>query len=80
VRNYGWQDTLRIYTDVANQPRRSGRSHPGDGHLGVVRSFLQHVRGGDWSAHAGRRARRAQIIDACYESAREGREVPVAGS
>ncbi len=77
VVNYSWEDTLRIYTDVANVPAEV-RPHvaKGEGHLGIVRDFIAAIRGGDWSAHLGLDGlRRVQIIDACYTSALQGREV-----
>jgi predicted dehydrogenase len=81
VENYNWEDTLRIYTDVAGVPGevrpRVGR---GEGHAKVVRDFVEAIRGGDWAAHTGREGlRRTRIIDACYASAREGREVRLDG-
>jgi predicted dehydrogenase len=34
------------------------------------------VRAGDWSAYTGREGlRRTQILEACYQSAQEGREI-----
>ena len=80
VPNYAWEDTLRLYSDVADAPAviapRVGR---GEGHRAVVRSFVEKVRGDDWAQHIGTDAlARARIIDACYASAREGREVAVA--
>ena len=77
VKNYGWQDTLRLFTDVAGttavvQPRVG----PGEGHLKVIRDFVNTVRGGAWTGHHGEVGlRRAQIIEACYTSASTGREV-----
>jgi predicted dehydrogenase len=79
VHNYATEDTLRIYTDVggaAAEIRPEVRR--GLGHRAVVRDFVETIRGGDWSAHVGRDGlARARIIDACYQSALEGREVPV---
>jgi predicted dehydrogenase len=80
VRNYNWDDTLRIYTDVADVP---AEVHPrltkGEGHLAVVRDFIAAVRGGAWSEHRGQEGlRRTHIIDACYASALRGREVVMA--
>lgn len=77
VKNYTWEDTLRIYTDVADVP---AEVHPrltkGEGHLAVVRDFIDAIRGRDWAAHVGVEGlRRTQIIDACYASALENREV-----
>ncbi|WP_020575255.1 Gfo/Idh/MocA family protein [Actinopolymorpha alba] len=79
VENYAREDTLRIYTDVAGAPAEvRPRVLPGEGHRAVVREFVNLIRGGDWSAHVGRDGlARAQIIDACYLSALEGREVLV---
>lgn len=77
VVEYSWQDTLRIYTDVAGVPTELRPDLPqGEGHVAVVRDFIAAIRSGDWSAHVGRDGlHRARIIDACYASAREGREV-----
>lgn len=77
VENYSWEDTLRIYKDAGDTPVEI---HPhlrkGEGHLAVVREFVNVIKDGNWSAHVGRDGLyRAQIIDACYASAREGREV-----
>jgi predicted dehydrogenase len=77
VKNYSWEDTLRIYIDVAGVP---AEVHPrlikGEGHLAVIRNFVQTIRSDDWSVHVGREGlRRTRIIDACYMSALEGREV-----
>ena len=77
VKNYGWEDTLTIYTDTAGVP---AEVHPrvtrGEGHLAVVRNFVAAVRGGDWATYSGSEGlRRAQIIDACYLSSLEGREI-----
>ncbi len=77
VKNYNWEDTLRIYTDVAGVPADvHPRLAPPEGHLAVVRNFVEAIRSGDWSAHVGREGlHRTRIIDACYTSAVEGREV-----
>jgi predicted dehydrogenase len=77
VKNYGWEDTLTIYTDTGGVPAElRPRVRRGEGHIAVVRNFVEAINGGDWSSHTGREGlRRAQIIDACYQSALEGREV-----
>jgi predicted dehydrogenase len=77
VKQYADEDTLRIFTDVGGRPATLAPTTPKSlGHRGVVRDFVDVVRGGNWSAHTGLDGlRRAQIIDACYASAREGREV-----
>ncbi len=79
VKNYNWEDTLTIYTDTGGVPAEvRPRVTRGEGHLAVVRNFVSAIRGGDWSSHNGREGlRRAQIIDACYLSALQGREVPL---
>ncbi len=70
---------LRVFTD------KEGESAdyvppvlPGRAHDAVVEDFITAVRGGAqvWGEHDGSLALyRAQIIDACYQSAREQREV-----
>ena len=79
VENYSWQDTLTIYTNVAGAPAEVRPVlKQGEGHLAVVRAFVEAVRGerGPWSAHRGDVGlHRTTIIDACYRSAVEGREV-----
>ena len=77
VRNYGTSDTVRIYTDVAGVPAVvAPEIRPREGHLSVVRRFVETIRSGDWKGHGGGDClRRARIIDACYASALENREV-----
>lgn len=72
-----WEALLQIYTDVAGV---ASEIHPhvtrGEGHVAVVRNFVEAIRSGDWSAHIDREGlRRNRIIDACYTSALEGREI-----
>jgi predicted dehydrogenase len=77
VKQYAWDDTLRIYADVAGRPAViAPKLVEGKGHEIVIRTFCEIVRSGEWDAHKGHEGlRRAQIIDACYQSAREGREI-----
>ena len=77
VENYNWEDTLRIYKDVACVPVKvCPRLSRGEGHSAVVREFVAAVRSNDWAAHVGREGLyRTEIIDACYTSARKGHEV-----
>jgi predicted dehydrogenase len=79
VENYATEDTLRIYSDVGGAPAEiRPQVLRGQGHRAVVRDFVSTIRGGDWTSHVGRDGlARARIIDACYQSALEGREVPV---
>ncbi|QBD79328.1 Gfo/Idh/MocA family oxidoreductase [Ktedonosporobacter rubrisoli] len=77
VRNHAWQDTLRIYTDVAGttadiQPKVTR----GEAHLAVARKFVAAITEGEWSSHDGSEGLlRTRIIDACYTSAQQGSEV-----
>ncbi|MGI8868829.1 MAG: Gfo/Idh/MocA family protein [Mycobacteriales bacterium] len=81
-KNYGWEDTLRIYRDENGVPVETRPEVPrGEGHLAVVRSFVEAIQSGDWKGHDGAEGLvRARVIEACYASAREGREVPVDNS
>jgi len=80
VVNYGWEDTLRFFADVAGTSAVvAPRVRRGDGHLAVIRDFVGIVRGADWGDYRGEEGlRRTQIIDACYASAKSGREVVLA--
>jgi predicted dehydrogenase len=77
IENYVDVDTLRIFSDVGGQPAVTYPSTPPSiGHTGVVADFVAAVHEGNWAAHVGLDGlRRAQVIDACYASAREGREI-----
>jgi len=77
VKNYNWQDTLDIYTDVAGVPATIHPQTPkGEGHVTVVRDFVQNIVEGNWSLRNGSEGlRRVRVIDACYASAQQGREV-----
>lgn len=79
VRNYADENTLTIFTDTADTPTIiKPQTVKGDGHVGVARDFIASIVSDDWSNHIGRAGlRRAQIIEACYQSAQEGREIPL---
>jgi predicted dehydrogenase len=79
VLNYSWENTLRIFIDVAGRPAEvRPQVTRGEGHLGVLRDFIATVRGGEWAGRHGEEGmRRAQIIEACYASAEAGREVAI---
>ncbi|MCC6804707.1 MAG: Gfo/Idh/MocA family oxidoreductase [Anaerolineae bacterium] len=81
VQDYTPDDTLTIYTDTAGVPAEVHPRVPrGEGHNAVVRNFIEKIRSGDWAAHNGQEGLvRAQIIDACYRSAVEGREISLVG-
>jgi predicted dehydrogenase len=80
VENYNWQDTLRIYTDVAGAPAEiRPQLTRAEGHLAMVREFIDIITEGNWSAHNGTDGLyRARILDACYVSATRQREVSLA--
>jgi predicted dehydrogenase len=77
VVDYAPQGDLTLFSDAGG--RAVAEAVPvdvGDAHDAVVADFVQTVRGGDWAEHDGAGAARlAHVIDACYRSAAEGREV-----
>ncbi len=82
VKNYNWLDTLDIYIDVADVP---ATIHPqlykGDGHITVVREFVDIIKGGNWLQYNGNEGlQRVRVIDACYASAAQGLEVSLYGA
>jgi predicted dehydrogenase len=79
VANYSPADTLRIYQDVGGVPAEiRPLLPPGGDHLEVVAEFVDAIRGGQWECHQGAEGlARTRIIDACYQSASQGREVTV---
>jgi predicted dehydrogenase len=81
VQNYTTVDTLRIFTDVAGVPAEvKPATGAGLGHRAVVREFVRIVQSGDWEGQNGSEALlRTEIIDACYASAKAGREVVLHG-
>jgi predicted dehydrogenase len=81
VKNYGTEDTVRIYTDVAGFPAVvAPEIQPREQHFNVVRRFVETLRSGDWDGQVGEEGlRRARVIDACYVSSREGREIRLDG-
>ena len=77
VRNYGTSNTVRIYTDVAGVPAVvMPEIEPREGHYAVVKRFVETIHSGDWKGQHGEDGLdRARIIDACYASALQNREV-----
>ncbi len=78
VPRYASDDTLRMYRDVDGVAvTLTPEVHvPGGEHPLVIAEFVDAVRGGDWDAHRGDFAlHRTAVLDACYRSAAEGREV-----
>lgn len=70
---------LRVFTEKDGENADyTPQALPGKAHQAVVDDFVAAVRGGadGWGRHDGSQALyRAQIIDACYQSAQEQREV-----
>ncbi|TCC27444.1 Gfo/Idh/MocA family protein [Kribbella speibonae] len=77
VQNYTNEDTLRIFTDVGGVPAEvKPATGAGLGHRAVVAEFVRIVKSGEWEGQNGSEALlRTEIIDACYASAKAGREV-----
>ncbi|MEC5199283.1 putative dehydrogenase [Arthrobacter sp. PL16] len=68
-------ESLHVYTEEGDFDPEVG---PSPGHQGVVDDFLAAVRAGEaqWTRHDGGVAlHRARIVDACYASAAQHREV-----
>jgi predicted dehydrogenase len=80
VEDYAPSGSLRIYTDDDGVPAETRlTAPPGGGHRVVVDQFLAKVRSGRWEEHDGSGALPlARIIDACYRSAAEQREIRLA--
>jgi predicted dehydrogenase len=81
VEDYAPRGSLRIFTDDDGAPAETRLSvQPGGGHKAVVEQFLAKVRSGHWREHDGTGAiELARIVDACYRSAAEQREIRLAG-
>jgi predicted dehydrogenase len=80
IRNYGHENTVRLFTDANGLPFNSTPRIPrGEaGHSEVVRRFVAAaLEGGPQIPSAADGLRRALVIDACYASAAEGREVRI---
>jgi predicted dehydrogenase len=77
VQNYTNDDTLRIFTDVGGVPAEvKPATGAGLGHRAVIAEFVRIVKSGEWEGQNGSEALlRTEIIDACYASAKAGREV-----
>lgn len=78
VPRYAADDTLRVYFDrKGEQVTIAPEVHVPQGqHPLVIREFVDVVRSGRWDGHRGDYAlHRTEVLDACYRSATEGREV-----
>jgi len=77
VRDMEPSGSLRIFTDDAGVPAETRlTAPPGRGHRAVVESFVETVRSGDHDdADGAGAAELARVVDACYRSATEQREI-----
>jgi predicted dehydrogenase len=81
VEDYAPSGSLRIFSDDDGAPVETRlTAEPGGGHRAVVEHFLAKVRSGGWHEHDGTGAiELARIVDACYRSAAEQREIRLTG-
>jgi predicted dehydrogenase len=80
VENYATAGTVTIYSDIDGHrvTSRPEIATPSVGHGVVVRGFVDTIRSGQWQASHGEYGlHRSRVLDAVYESAREGTEVAV---
>jgi predicted dehydrogenase len=77
VRDMEPSGSLRIFTDEAGVPAETRlTAPPGLGHKTVVREFVERIRSGDWTGADGSGAAAlARVVEECYRSAREQREI-----
>jgi predicted dehydrogenase len=77
VRDVEPAGTLRVFTDDDGVPAETlYHAPPGRRHDGVVADFLARIRSGDWAGADGSAAAElARVLDACYRSAAERREI-----
>jgi predicted dehydrogenase len=80
VEDYAPIGSLRIFTDDDGVPVATRvDAEPGRGHRAVVEQFLAKIRSGRWNEHDGAGAAElARVVDACYRSADDRREVRLA--
>ncbi|MGZ8634781.1 MAG: Gfo/Idh/MocA family protein [Solirubrobacteraceae bacterium] len=77
VEDYAPSGSLRIFTDddgTAVATRLAAK--PGRGHTAVIEQFVEKIRSGHWRRYDGSSAATlARVVDACYRSAAEQREI-----
>jgi predicted dehydrogenase len=71
--------SLRIFGDDDGTPVATRvTAKPGRGHFAVIEQFADKIRSGEWRDHDGSAAAGlARVVDACYRSAAEQREVRI---
>ena len=77
VEDYVPVGDLTVFTDDDGVPRGdAAAAPPGGGHRAVLSMFVEKIRSGRWAEHDGTAAvELARIVDACYRSAAERREI-----
>jgi predicted dehydrogenase len=77
VINHAPSGSLRLFTDDGGVPAETRlTAPPGSGHHFVIEGFLAAIRSGDFAAHDGSAgAEVTRVVDACYRSASERREI-----
>jgi predicted dehydrogenase len=81
VDDYAPVGELRLFADDGGAPVATRvKADPGRAHEAVIEEFVDKVGGGRWGVHDGARsAALAHVVDACYASAAQRREVRVTG-
>ena len=77
VDDYAPKGSLRIFTDEGGAAVATRVPvEPGRGHNAVVEQFVEKIRSGEWRQYDGSGAAAlARVVDACYRSAAEQREI-----
>jgi predicted dehydrogenase len=77
VDDYAPTGSLRVFGDDDGLPVATRlRAKPGRGHAVVVEQFVEKISSGEWGGYDGSSAAAlAHVVDACYRSAAEEREV-----
>jgi predicted dehydrogenase len=77
VDDYAPSGSLRVFGDDDGAPVAERLvAKPGRGHKAVIQQFVERIRSGDWRHYDGSNAAAlARVVDACYRSAAEQREI-----
>jgi predicted dehydrogenase len=77
VDDYAAKGSLQVFGDDDGEPVATRVPvKPGRAHKAVIEQFVDEIRSGDWSRHDGSGAASlAHVVDACYRSAAEQREI-----
>jgi len=81
VDHYGSIDTLRLYTEIEDEPvtvTPGVRFNGPQGHEGLIVDLMRSLRNGEATGTTGEHGLAAvSILEALYTSAQEGREIPL---